>query len=294
MSWWSFRPYVSVAQRQANARRETAKLQKKGQAITPVNLQGRTIVRSFWGKAWCENLECYSDFANRLPRGRTYVRNGSVVHLAIKPGTVESLVSGSSLYKVKVTISPTKRAAWEGIKCRCTGQISSLLDLLQGKLSDGVMQVMTGREGGLFPQPSEIKMDCSCPDWAGMCKHVAATLYGVGARLDQEPHLLFVLRQVDHLELLANATAATLAAGTGEPTLAAEELSEVFGIELAPAAKPVEAAEAPAAVPSRGTMAAQAPRGAVKRQAKTRQKAGTTRKKGRGTAAQAKGNKRKR
>jgi uncharacterized Zn finger protein len=63
-----------------------------------------TVARTFWGEAWCENLERYSDFANRLPRGRTYVRNGSVVDLRIAPGAVTALVSGSDLYEVEMLL----------------------------------------------------------------------------------------------------------------------------------------------------------------------------------------------
>src|SRR5687768_2102411 len=102
MHWRDFKPYVSVAQRRAKAAREAAKLQKKGQQSAPILIEGRCISTTFWGKAWCENLESYSDFDNRLPRGRTYVRNGSVVDLKINPGEVIALVSGSSLYRIKI------------------------------------------------------------------------------------------------------------------------------------------------------------------------------------------------
>src|SRR4051812_3868737 len=171
-------PYVSVAERRAKAAKEVAKPAKKGQKISPVKIDGRAIARTFWGKAWCDNLESYSDFENRLPRGRTYVRNGSVVDLQIGPGKVTALVSGSELYKVSVTIAPLPDAQWRSIKSRCAGQIGSVVELLQGKLSKHVIQIITAHEGGLFPRPKEITMSCSCPDWAGMCKHVAAAMYG--------------------------------------------------------------------------------------------------------------------
>jgi uncharacterized Zn finger protein len=231
-----FRPYISVAQRRAKAAREVAKRQKKGMPVSPVTIEGRSIAHTFWGTAWCDNLESYSDFSNRLPRGRTYVRNGSVVDLQIKPGTVTALVSGSSLYDVTVTITPLPARIWKSVKGACCGQIGSLVELLQGRLSKNVMQVVTGRDGGLFPKPAEIRMKCSCPDWAGMCKHVAATLYGVGARLDQQPDLLFLLRRVDHLELIDTAgdpAAVRTKAARGTKTLAAADVADVFGIELA-------------------------------------------------------------
>ena len=237
MSWYGFRPYVSVAERRRNALKEIEKRRKKGLAVNPITLTGRNIATTFWGKAWCENLESYSDFANRLPRGRTYVRNGSVVHLEIQPGKVSALVSGSELYKVEITISPLSGAHWETIKRECSGQIGSLVELLQGKLSKSVMEVVTRHDKGLFPKPAEIRMSCSCPDWAGMCKHVAAVMYGVGSRLDEKPELLFQLRKVDHLELIAGAVDHSPVAKSGKlrgkKTIASTDLSDVFGIEMA-------------------------------------------------------------
>jgi uncharacterized Zn finger protein len=226
-----------VAQRRANAAKQTAKLLKKGVAVEPVALDGRRIARTFWGEAWCSHLESFSDFANRLPRGRTYVRNGSVCHLAISKGKIEALVSGSELYTVSIRIGTLPDKGWADIKRRCVGQIASLLDLLKGRLSDGVMSVVTDRQRGLFPQPGEIDLKCSCPDWAVMCKHVAAVLYGIGARLDHAPELLFTLRGVDHAELVQVETAG-LTAGKGKGRrLRAENLEEIFGIDLAPAAE---------------------------------------------------------
>src|SRR3954471_1118454 len=126
MWYGEFRPYVPVAQRRAQAAREVARRTKKGQAVSPVNIEGRAIVTTFWGKAWCTNLESYSDFANRLPRGRTYVRNGSVVDLKIEKGEIKALVSGSEIYTVKIEIAALPRRAWEAVKRRCAGQIGSL------------------------------------------------------------------------------------------------------------------------------------------------------------------------
>jgi len=237
MGWgWGWRPYVSVAERRRAAAKQIAAMKKKGRTITPVHLQGRAISHTFWGKAWCENLESYSDYANRLPRGRTYIRNGSVVDLQIAPGNVTALVSGSSLYRIEIRIQPLKPKVWTRIKSECSGKIDSLIELLQGKLSQGVMEIITRRNGGLFPAPAEISLKCSCPDWAEMCKHVAASLYGVGARLDEKPELFFVLRGVDHTELISQAQTAKAmrkAASRGKGrVLAAEGLSDIFGIEL--------------------------------------------------------------
>lgn len=233
--YYGFRPYVSVAQRKAQAAEQLKKLEKKGVRLQPVVLPGKKIASTFWGKAWCGNLESYMDFENRLPRGRSYVRNGSVLHMEIKSGAIEAKVAGSSLYTVNIQIEPVASSQWKRLCTECSGQIGSLLELLSGKLSDRVMGIMTRRESGLFPAPREIKLKCSCPDDATLCKHVAAVLYGVGARLDSNPELLFLLRSVDQNELVAHAVEADVTAGGPPPaegTLAADELSNVFGIEI--------------------------------------------------------------
>lgn len=227
---------MPVARRRANAARAVAKMAKGGREVAPVNLEGRKISRTFWGNAWCDNLESYSDFENRMPRGRTYVRNGSVVDLQICAGKVTAMVSGSELYRIEIKIKPLPEARWSHVQTECAGKIDSLIELLQGRLSAGVMQIVTDRNTGLFPAPSEISLDCSCPDWADMCKHVAASLYGVGARLDEKPELLFVLRGVDPAELISKATAAEAIDQTalpdGEGAIGETDLEEVFGIEI--------------------------------------------------------------
>src|SRR5438445_3075234 len=243
--YYGFKPYVSVGARRAQAARELAKLEKKGRRTSPVVIEGRTIAGTFWGEAWCDNLERYSDFANRLPRGRTYVRNGSVVDLQVGPGTVTALVSGSTMYDVKVTVGPVSRARWSAICRDCSGAIDSLVELLQGRFSKGVMTRLCEEKKGLFPSPKEILFTCRCPDWASMCKHVAAVLYGIGARLDHEPELLFMLRKVDQQDLIAKAgsdLSKKRKGPTGAKVLASDDLSEMFGIEVAPAIPPKRAA----------------------------------------------------
>jgi uncharacterized Zn finger protein len=247
MSWYyGFKPYVPVAERRARAAGEVAKRTKRGETVTPIRIDGRTIAATFWGRAWCTNLEGYSDFANRLPRGRTYVRNGSVVHLHIERGRVKALVSGSDPYEIQIDIAALPKQHWVALKERCAGQIGSLVELLQGKLSKGVMELVTDQHGGLFPKPGEIKMRCSCPDYAGMCKHLAAVMYGIGNRLDASPELLFVLRAVDHGELIQQAIpAAPVQTGRGAPTIATDELGAIFDIELGDAPPEKVTATAP-------------------------------------------------
>jgi uncharacterized Zn finger protein len=247
-----------VAERRRNAAKKIAKMKKAGRKVSPVEIAGRNITTTFWGDAWCRNLEAYSDYANRLPRGRTYVRNGSVIDLQIEAGRVSALVSGSEIYKVEIEIKPLAKPRWTDIKRRCAGQIDSLVELLKGSISKGVMEIVTRKGEGLFPAPKEISLRCSCPDWAGMCKHVAATLYGVGARLDHAPEMLFTLRGVDPTEMVEAAVAQP--AKTYKPrkgrTLVSEDLSAVFGIDIDPqgvsekkAAYPAQRARRPAQTP---------------------------------------------
>jgi uncharacterized Zn finger protein len=231
-----WRPYVPVAQRRADAARQMAKLAKNGHKVSPVRIQGRTIAKTFWGKAWCDNLESYSDYENRMPRGRTYVRNGSVVDLQIEKGKITARVSGSSLYKIQINITPLSPDRWKRLQSACGGKIDSLIELLQGKLSSGVMGIVTHPDNGLFPKPAEISFDCSCPDVADMCKHLAATLYGVGSRLDSEPELLFFMRGVDPADLITTVSASQAIrqtdAAPGKSAIAESDLSAVFGIDI--------------------------------------------------------------
>jgi uncharacterized Zn finger protein len=243
--WDGFRPYVSVGVKRANGVRALAKVLKKGKRqAEPVAVthRKRQLAATFWGKAWADNLERYADFANRLPRGRTYLRNGSVLDLAISGGRVEAYVAGSELYHVQIAIAPLAGPRWRRVVARCTGRIGSLVGLLRGELSADVLTVLTDPRQGLFPEPREMTLACSCPDWAGVCKHVAAVLYGVGVRLDTRPELFFVLRQVDQAELIGAATSAAVsrARPAAGKRIAEDRLSAVFGIDLedAPAARP--------------------------------------------------------
>jgi len=240
MGFMMWRPYVPVAVRRAEAQKKLARMKKQGQRMAPVSIAGRAIAANFWGKSWCENLEHYSDYENRLPRGRTYVRNGSVLDLQIEKGKVTALVSGSDLYRIVISITPVPLRHWKTICRDCTGTIDSLVELLGGRLAKGVMDRVCRKGDGLFPAPSEIKLSCSCPDWAAMCKHVAAALYGVGARLDEEPELLFVLRGVNEKDLLAGAGENVQLSRKLPSTakmLDESDIAEVFGIEMATGAE---------------------------------------------------------
>jgi uncharacterized Zn finger protein len=233
--------YVPVAERRRKAELAMEKLRKKGVTVSPVKLEGRVIAATFWGKAWCDNLESYRDYENRLERGRTYVRNGSVVDLQIAAREVTATVSGSELYKVKVSIGEVAKAHWKSICADCAGGIDSLVELLQGRFSKGVMERICRQGAGLFPKPSEIRFSCSCPDYASMCKHVAAVLYGVGARLDAKPELLFRLRAVNENELVVDIGQALPMSKHGPAAgkvLETDDMAALFGLDMAGAEEP--------------------------------------------------------
>ena len=252
--FYQWAPYVPVAERKKKAAAEMAKLAKKGHPVSPVVITGRAIATTVWGKAWCANMEAYSDYANRLPRGRTYARNGSVVDLQITPGKIEAHVSGSLMYFIAITVTPLAKPAWDKLCSECAGGIDSLVELLQGRFAAGVMERLSNQQDGLFPTPKQIKLRCSCPDGAYLCKHVAAVLYGVGARLDHQPELLFTLRQVAATDLLAKAgtgLASSASTPTSKRTLAADDIGALFGLEMDQSAvtppQPVPVNKTPAA-----------------------------------------------
>ncbi|MFT5421143.1 MAG: putative Zn finger protein [Candidatus Endobugula sp.] len=250
---YGWRPYVPVAKRREQTAKKMNKLRKKGMTIEPISIEGRKITRTFWGNAWCQHIESFSDYENRLPRGRTYARNGSVCHLSVQKGKIEGIVSGSELYNIRGEIKPLSKNSWQQIKTRCSGHIGSVLELLQGKLSDNIMSVVTDSQHGLFPSPKEIQLSCDCPDWADLCKHLAAVLYGIGARLDESPELLFALRGVDHNELISTDIQLP---STGKRRRISGDIADVFGVELSQnneASEIVAVTKSPRATPPRST-----------------------------------------
>jgi uncharacterized Zn finger protein len=196
--WGGFAPYVSKAERMAQADKARAKLLKKGVDVQPIVLNGHTIAHTWWGKAWNRNLERYADYSNRLPRGRSYVRNGSVLDLKIAANTVTAVVAGSrpKPYDIAIKISSLGRKVEQALLAKSRASLDSMQALLSGEFPAELQSEFLAEKTGLFPSPAEIKFSCSCPDWASMCKHVAAALYGVAARLDEKPELFFVLRGI--------------------------------------------------------------------------------------------------
>jgi uncharacterized Zn finger protein len=282
MGYFGYKPYASVASRRANALKAVAKANKKGTHYAPIAPYTGAIAKTFWGKAWCSNLEQYSDYESRLPRGRSYVRNGSVIDLQISTGSVRALVMGSSLYEVDITIQALPEPRWKAVCADCANSVASLIELLQGKLSKPVMERICAPTTGLFPSPKELKFECSCPDWAGMCKHVAAVFYGLGARMDQQPELLFKLRHVNALDLVAQASVAQPSASKTKSSkvMDASDLGDVFGLDMdlgvdtgvdtAPAKPKTTQVKAPVKVAAKAKTAAKAaPKATAKKSTKT-------------------------
>jgi uncharacterized Zn finger protein len=241
--YYGYPQYVSVAEKRARARHKLEQLRKKHPDIRPVVIEGSTLVRTWWGKAWNGNLGKYADYANRIERGRSYVRHGAVLDLQISHGQINALVQGSrrSPYNVVIKIKPISGSIWKQIKAACEGQLASLQELLDGRFPKGLAELFTAKGSGLFPSPKEIDFHCSCPDWAYMCKHVAATLYGTGTRLDEDPGLFFVLRKAKMEDLVTQAIrdiSARLLKQAKKKTFRVIDdtnLEDVFGIELEPA-----------------------------------------------------------
>ena len=204
MGYYGFPEYVSVADKREKATKSLLKLKKKDPNIEPVIIEGRILAKSWWGKAWNKNLESYADYSNRIGRGKSYVKNHAVLNLKIYMGKVEALVQGSRSrpYEIAIRIDALSAEKWEQVTALCNHRIDSLEQLIAGKFPKDMEVLFTEKKYGLFPAPQEIHFECSCPDWASMCKHVAAVLYGIGARLDVNPMLFFELRALDGQELV--------------------------------------------------------------------------------------------
>lgn len=232
--WGGFPAHADAAERKRRSQAALKGLAKKlGREPVPVPpSEGRVLATTFWGKAWCTNLERYGDYETRLPRGRSYVREGAVVDLWIQAGRIDARVAGTELYEVQVKILPVAPGVWKEIRRAASGKIDSVVEMLAGKLPDDVMRRVTEPEG-LFPSPREISFLCSCPDAARMCKHIAAVLYGIGMRFDVKPELLFTLRGADPQELVAAESVDWLTLRPpSKRVLADAALAGVFGVDL--------------------------------------------------------------
>lgn len=230
--WWD---YQDAEEQKKRLQREIVKRTKRGEKFEVLAAPAgqKKLCTTFWGQAWNKNLESYQVYESRLPRGRSYLRQGKVYNLEITPGQLSAMVAGSALYDTHIHIQPLPAKQWKEIVKSGAGEVGSMLDLLSGRLGDGLMRLLTDPERGLFPKPKEIRFNCSCPDHADMCKHVSAVLYGVGVLLDTKPELLFTLRGVDQAELLSDASSTAIGdLSTSGDDLAGTDLSALFGIDL--------------------------------------------------------------
>jgi uncharacterized Zn finger protein len=228
-------PTTSELKRKSEASRVSA--EKKGKRLEPVVIQGRNIAKSWWGRAWCDNLERYADYESRLERGKRYVKTGAVIDLSITKGRIQAKVQGSrkTPYKVEIRISPLSEERCQEILQTCGKRVETLENLLAGDFPEELKELFTQR-GGLFPSSREISFSCSCPDWALMCKHVAAVLYGIGARLDENPSLFFELRGIEMGRFIDVAIASRVermlknAGQTSGRTIDERDIRGLFGI----------------------------------------------------------------
>lgn len=238
MSNYGYPKYQSVAEKKEKARKSLVKLKKKNPDIEPVIIEGTKLAKSWWGKSWNENLESYADYENRITRGKSYVRNNAVLDLKISKGIIEAKVQGSRAkpYDVEIQIEPLSSEKWEQVTELCNHRIDSLEQLIEGKFPKELEVLFTDRKYGMFPSPEEIYFDCSCPDWASMCKHVAATLYGIGARLDINPMLFFELRDLDGQKLIRKSMDQKLesmmknAGKKSKREIPDKDISDIFGL----------------------------------------------------------------
>ncbi|MBP7222914.1 MAG: hypothetical protein KBA50_06650 [Sedimentibacter sp.] len=238
MGYGGFPKYVSAAENKEKANKSLAKLKKKNPDIEPIIIEGRTLAKSWWGKSWNLNLESYADYTNRIDRGKSYVRNNMVLDLKITKGKVLAKVQGKRAkpYDVEVSIDALSSEKWGHIISLCNNRIDSLEQLIEGKFPKELEVLFKEKKYGLFPSPKEIHFDCSCPDWASMCKHVAATLYGIGTRLDSNPMLFFELRDIDSKELVRKSVEQKLesmlknAGKKSNREIAESDITEIFGL----------------------------------------------------------------
>jgi uncharacterized Zn finger protein len=238
--YYGFPEYVTVGERRAKAAKKLEQLKKNKKDINPIVIEGSKLTDTWWGKAWNKNLESYADYSNRIGRGRSYVRNGAVLDLKIQAGKVTALVQGSRSkpYSLEIDIKPIPKAKWIKIKKACEGKLTSVAKLLEGKFPKELQEVFTEKGNGLFPSPREINFDCSCPDWASMCKHIAAALYGIGSRLDNDPSLFFTLRKVKLEDLVSEVvkskSKSMLLKATKKSSRVIDDsdVSDMFGIDI--------------------------------------------------------------
>ena len=246
MSWYGGYGYgdyyrqPTMAELGQKARASAAQLERKGRMLTPALVEGRTIARTWWGKAWVSNIERYADFSNRVGRGKRYVRAGCVIDLQVSKSRIEAVVQGSRKkpYEVSVYIEPMGDEAFAALLERCSTRADSLESLVAGDFPQEMKNQLTAGRDGIFPAPALVRFDCSCPDSALMCKHIAAAIMGVAPLLDANPLLLFELRGINTQDLVKRSVEQKLnlmLANADAPSprildVSDDELTRLFGV----------------------------------------------------------------
>ncbi len=169
-------------------------------------MSGRTrFGLTWWGQRWIDALEALGAvYANRLPRGRTYARKGTVQDLAIDAGAVTARVQGSRArpYRVQLQLPVFDDPTWEAITTALASRVRLSAELLDATMPEDIDEVLAECGVSLFPSARELTTRCSCPDVANPCKHVAAVHYVLAQTFDADPFLLMTLRGRDRDTLL--------------------------------------------------------------------------------------------
>jgi uncharacterized Zn finger protein len=154
------------------------------------------IGETWWSKRWIGVLESF-DMGARLSRGRSYARNGQVVSIDVQKGVVAAKVQGSQPkpYSIKIELKPLSEKDWDKVTDAMASQAVFAARLLAGEMPPNIEEAFGKANVSLFPtSEKDLITDCSCPDWANPCKHIAAVYYLLAERFDEDPFLIFKLR----------------------------------------------------------------------------------------------------
>ncbi len=238
MSFYDYGYYETKAEKRRRIGEKLERLRKTDPNIAPLTIEGNTLAKSWWGKAWGKNLESYADYKSRLSRGKNYVKQGAILDLKIEEGKVNSKISGSGskIYDCEIHIERLSDERLKKILEHCQNKISTLDALLTGDFSEELLELFQDKSYGLFPSPDEISFRCDCPDVANICKHVAATLYAIGTKFDDDPMFFFELRQIESENLIQKSVEKKLenmlehVGKKTSRTMDASKISDVFGL----------------------------------------------------------------
>lgn len=164
------------------------------------------IAQTWWSERFIAVLEGLG-MGNRLQRGRSYARTGQVISMDVDPGSVTAVVQGSRPrpYRVRIGIAAFGKSEWAQVEQALAGNAWYTAKLLSGEMPDDIEDVFAGLGLSLFPATArEVSLDCSCPDAAVPCKHLAATFYLLAESFDDDPFTILAWRGRERADLLAN------------------------------------------------------------------------------------------